>query len=77
MGDITGEIVLRLNQKSPLDYEVSSQSNKVFRVSWGNSIYVNASRIIQLQCKPNTLMTIYFQEKDNNWLIYTNEPSNH
>jgi hypothetical protein len=77
VGDIKGEIVLRFTQEPPLDYEVGSQFNSISKVSFGNSIYVNASRNVQLQCRQNTLMSVYFQENGRDWLIYTNEPSNH
>lgn len=74
---IKGELFLRFTQDKPWDREIRSQFNDISRIFLGQSICVRASRGIQLQYKPNTRMSVYFQECEKDWLIYTNEPRNY
>lgn len=73
---IQGELLVSFAQDSPLEREIRSRFSDISRIFLGKSICINASRCIQIQLKPNTQMSVYFQEKGKNWLIYTNEPPN-
>ncbi|MDV3001126.1 MAG: hypothetical protein N5P05_002732 [Chroococcopsis gigantea SAG 12.99] len=70
---IDGKLLLRFSQESPLDYQITSDSNDISKIALGSSIEVNATRNIQLRSKPNTGISVYFQEHGKDWLIYTDE----
>ncbi|AFZ11495.1 hypothetical protein Cri9333_0544 [Crinalium epipsammum PCC 9333] len=73
---LNGQLILSFAQTNPLDTEICSKYNDISKISLGQAIRVNATRNIQLQFKPNTKMSVYFQEHEKEWLVYTNEHRN-
>lgn len=76
-GNIKGEIILNLTEKSPFNREIISPYRDISRITLGQTTSVSSSRSLQLQYKPNTRMSVRFQENGQEWLIYTNESQNY
>jgi|GEM_PF-968206 hypothetical protein len=70
---IHGELILRLNEQTLSNREIISLFCDISKIVLGQPININSSRCIQLDYLPNTCMSIYFQENNQKWLIYTNE----
>jgi len=70
---IQGELKLRFVPDSPLSRQILSDFSDISKISLGESIEIISSRCIKLEWKPNTYMSVYFQENNRDWLIYTNE----
>ncbi|MEA5517038.1 DarT ssDNA thymidine ADP-ribosyltransferase family protein [Nodularia sp. UHCC 0506] len=75
-GNINGELILSFTEQLPLNREIISPFRDISKINLGQTINVSSSRHLQLQYKPNTNMSIRFQENGQEWLIYTNEPKN-
>ncbi|MBD2504116.1 DarT ssDNA thymidine ADP-ribosyltransferase family protein [Anabaena azotica] len=76
-GTINGELLLKFIEEAPFNREIISPFSDISKLSLGQSINVSSSRHLQLQYKPNTRMSVKFQENGQEWLIYTNEPQNY
>ncbi|MDZ8226719.1 DarT ssDNA thymidine ADP-ribosyltransferase family protein [Nostoc sp. ChiVER01] len=76
-GNINGELILSFTEQLPFNREIISPFKDISKINFGQSINVSSSRSIQLQYKPNTPMSVRFQENGQEWLIYTNESQNY
>ncbi len=72
-GDIDGELILSFPEQPPFNRKIVSPFNDISRILLDDIITVSSSRGLQLQYKSNTRMSVHFQEKGHEWLIYTNE----
>jgi len=70
---IDGNLILSFSPDIPLERKIISKFSDISQISLGESITVSALRSIQLQSKPDTQMSVYFEEHGKRWLIYTNE----
>lgn len=70
---IDGNLILSFSPDIPLERKIISKFSDISQISLGKSITVSALRSIQLQSKPDTQMSVYFEEHGKRWLIYTNE----
>ena len=69
---IKGKLILSFAQTDPLNKEICSKFNDISKISLGQKIQVEASRHIQLEFKSNTDISVFFQENEKKWLVYTN-----
>ncbi|WP_265271084.1 DUF4433 domain-containing protein [Nostoc sp. KVJ3] len=76
-GNINGELILSFTEQLTSNREIISPFKDISKINFGQSINVSSSRSIQLQYKPNTPMSVRFQENGQEWLIYTNESQNY
>ncbi len=76
-GNINGELILNFTEEPPFNREIISPFRDISRINLGESMNISSSRHLQLQYKPNTRMSVRFQENGQKWLIYTNEPQNY
>ncbi|MCT7973676.1 DUF4433 domain-containing protein [Laspinema olomoucense] len=70
---IDGNLILSFSPDIPLERKIVSPFSDISQISLGESITVSALRSIKLQSKPDTQMSVYFEEYGKRWLIYKNE----
>lgn len=74
--NIDGNICINIKEGLNCLEEIKSQSQSIFRVLINEGILVEGKDnfIVKFSNKP--LISVYFQEKGKNWLIYTNDYRN-